>query len=275
MRLHVLFGLGCVLGGLVSCATGGKFQGTGGSSTDGGGGGDAGSGGETTMTTGATGGTGGGMTTTSTTSMETCDEAPCKLVAPQCGCTNGDMCALNGDGDRECHAPGDKLADQECTGLFSCAPGLLCTLVSSSTSVCTEYCETDAQCDGGLCLLQLTDPSNPNATLPGVTLCSDDCDPVTNSGCPGGLGLGCQLGQQADGAMTVFTVCGGAGSGAQGATCVDNEDCAVGSGCFTVSGAKQCLKYCKPASGVCGGGTTCVSFDPQLFYKGVEYGVCL
>lgn len=278
MRIHVLLGLGCLLGSLVSCATGGKFAGTGGGSSGGSGGsggGDAGSGGgATTTTTGTTGGGGGDTTSTGsgTTTMAMCDEAPCKLVSPQCGCDGGDMCAINGTGDRECHAPGDKQIDQECTGLYSCAPGSLCTLVSSSKSICTAYCDSDAQCGGGLCLIQLNDPQSPGDVLAGVTLCSDDCDPVTGTGCPAGLGLGCNLGQQADGAMTVFTICGGSGNGAQGATCTDNEDCAAGSGCF---GANGCLKYCKPGSPVCPAGTTCLSFDPQLFYKGVEYGACL
>ena len=31
----------------------------------------------------------------------------------------------------------------------------------------------------------------------------------------------------------------------------------------------------KPGSPVCPAGAMCLSFDPQLFYKGVEYGACL
>lgn len=278
MRLRMLLGLGCLLGSLVSCAKGGEFVGTGGSATTGGSGGDGGGAGQP-ATTSAGGGGAGGMASTgsaTTSTMPVCDETPCKLVAPQCGCPDGEMCAINGTGVTECHSPpGTKQVDEECTGLYSCVPGALCTLVSSSTSICTAYCDSDAQCGGGLCLIQLNDPQNPGSVLPGVTLCSDDCDPVTGVGCPGGLGLGCQLGQQQDGAMQVFTVCNGSGNGGQGSTCTNNESCLPGYGCFNVGGTNECLQYCKPPNGLCSGGATCLSFDPQLFYKGVEYGACL
>lgn len=271
VRLRVLLGLGCLLGSLVACATGGKFAGTGGSHSDGGSGGTGGGGGDTTT---STGGGGGDTTTTSTTTTAACTESPCKLVAPQCGCAGGEMCAINGDGDRECHTAGDKQVDQACTGLYACAPGTLCTLVSSSVSICTRYCAADADCGGGLCVLQLNDPSNPSMPLAGVSLCSDDCDPVSGSGCPGGLGLGCQLGQADDAAMTVFSLCTGAGAGTQGAACTDNEDCAPGLACFN-AGSTQCLQWCKPPNGACPAGTACSPFQTPLLYKGVEYGACL
>jgi hypothetical protein len=278
VRLHLLLGLACSFGSLMACAKGGGFLGTGGSSTEGGGsGGTAGSGGTMTSTT-TTSAAGGGMTSTTTTTstgMEVCEETPCKLVEPQCGCAADEMCAVINTGAIECHSPvGDVSIGQVCTGLYSCEPGSLCTLKSSSTSTCTRYCDADAQCGGGLCLIQLNDPQNPGQVLPGVTLCSDDCNPVTNVGCPAGLGLGCQLGQQQDGAMTVFSVCNGAGNGGQYATCADQEDCAPGFACFD-TGVLECLQYCNPPNGICSGGATCVSFNPQLFYKGVEYGACL
>ncbi|MEZ4299730.1 MAG: hypothetical protein R3B70_32575 [Polyangiaceae bacterium] len=274
MRLHVFLGIACLAASAVACAKGGSFEGKGG---DGGDAGNGGAGGG--MTTSSTdGGTGGGETTSTTTGTptETCNESPCKLVSPQCGCSNGDMCAINNTGARECHVAGDKQIDQECVGLYSCVPGSLCVLVSSTKSVCTSYCDADNQCNGGLCLIQLNDPQNPGSLLPNVTLCSDDCDPVTAAGCPAGLGLGCQLGQESTGQMRVFTICGGTGGGGQGASCTDSEDCQAGYGCFTLSdNTQECLKYCKPATPACSGGATCLSFNPQLVYKGVEYGACL
>ncbi|MBK8252910.1 MAG: hypothetical protein IPK82_09600 [Polyangiaceae bacterium] len=269
MRLHILLAFTCL--SALACAKGNTFQGTGGNGT--GGSGDTGGGGQTTGSTTTIISTG-GSTTSST--LPPCDEQPCKLVSPQCGCADGEMCAIGDTGDRECHAEGDKQIDQECVGLFSCAAGSLCVQVSTQKSVCSPYCDNDNQCNGGICLIQLNDPSSPGQALQDVTLCSDDCDPTTAAGCPPGLNLGCQLGQESTGQMRVFTICGGTGPGGQAATCTDSEDCAAGYGCFTLSDMSQkCLKYCKPASPSCPGAATCYSFDPQLLYKGVEFGACL
>jgi hypothetical protein len=129
-------------------------------------------------------------------------------------------------------------------------------------------------CNGGTCLIQLNDPSSPGSVLPDVTLCSDNCDPVTLAGCPAGLGLGCQLYQEQMGQMRIFTLCSGAGNGAQGVTCSTNEDCAAGSACFTLSDmSMECLKYCKVNSPSCPGGTSCQ--DLGIAFNGVEYGACL
>ena len=74
--------------------------------------------------------------------------------------------------------------------------------------------------------------------------------------------------------MRIFTLCGGAGNGAQGTTCTTNENCAAGSACFTLSDmSKQCLKYCNFNSPSCPGATTCL--DLGIAYKGIEYGACL
>jgi hypothetical protein len=266
---------------LVACAKGGAFVGTGGSS-DGGSGGEqttsTGNGGTTgsTTSTGATGGSGGSTTTTGGTTTTMCDEAPCKLVAPQCGCPDGEMCSIKNTGDIACHAPGTKQLDEECVGLYGCDAGLLCLNASSTKSVCGKYCDDDSQCSGGLCLIELTDPSNPPQSLPGVTLCTDDCSPLTNAGCQANLGLSCQIGQEQTGQMRTFTICSGSGSGAQGSTCVDSEDCAVGSACFTLSdNSLVCLKYCNVGNPVCPGAAACSPFSEPLIYKGIEYGACL
>lgn len=272
MPFRSLLGLICLAGSLVACATGGKLQGTGASGGDGGAGGGEGGG----TTTGNTGGEGATTTTTTTstgTPTPTCDESPCKLVSPQCGCAAGDMCAINMKGDRECVLAGDEQPGQACTGFFSCAPGALCVQASSTTSTCSTYCDQDAQCNGGICVLGLNDPDAPGQTIPDVLLCSDDCNPLTNAGCNAALGLGCRLHQEQEGQMRVFTLCTGAGNGGQNATCADQEDCAPGSACFTFTDmSMKCLQYCNVNSPSC---AQCVSLDPPLIYKGVNYGACL
>jgi hypothetical protein len=278
VSFRVLLGLGCLFFGLVSCAKGGQFAGTGGSSSGGSSSGGGGEGGGDTTSTTTAGGTGGGATTT-TTPTEMCSESPCKLVTPQCGCAAGEMCALTSAGDRECRPGGDKAIGEECTDLFSCEAGALCAGVPLSTLlVCARYCDTDADCAGALCLIELNNAQGD--PIPDVKICTDNCDPVGSSGCPVGLDLSCQLYQFSDGGMEVFTLCSGAGAGTQGASCADNDDCAPGYACFTVGSppndTNQCLQWCKPPNGACPAGATgCQSFPTPLMYNGVEYGACL
>lgn len=275
MRSQNLLGLSFLAMSLFACANGSKFNG-GGSGGDGANGGSNG-GTTATSTGGATTTSMGGTTTTSmggtTTTTTPCNEAPCKLVNPQCGCAAGEMCALDNTGARACHAEGDTTHAQPCSGLYSCVPGELCVQTSSSVSLCSTYCDNDSQCGGGVCLITLTDPANPNVTLDGVTLCTDDCSPLNGSGCPAGLGLGCGIYQEQTGAMRLFTLCHGTGNVAQGGTCTLDADCAAGSGCFTVGMVNQCLKYCNFNSPSCPGATTCQ--DLKILHKGIEYGACL
>lgn len=278
VRARELLGLLCLVFGLVACARGGDFHGT--ANEGGGGAGGGGSGGDTSAGAAGSGGMSTSSTsmttssTSSTTTTESCAEAPCKLVSPQCGCDAGKMCTIDNTGARVCHTEGATALGQICSGLYSCETGSLCVQTSSTTSLCTKYCDADNQCSGGICLIQLTDPNNPNGVLQGVTLCTDSCDPVTASGCPAGQGLSCQLYQEQDGQMRTFTLCSGSGAVGQGGTCTKNEDCQVGSACFTVGGMSQeCLKYCKVNSPSCPAGTACQ--DIMLNYNGVEYGACL
>lgn len=273
-----VLGLSFLAMSLFACAKGGKFTGVGGDGGSGAAGGSGGGQAGTTMTTG-TGGvtmttdTGTTTTTTTTTPSQTCSEAPCKLVSPQCGCAAGEMCALDNMGARACKPEGDTQHANQCSGLYSCVAGELCVQTSAAVSLCSTYCDKDAQCGGGLCLITLTDPNNPNGTIAGVTLCTDDCSPITGVGCPSGLNLGCGIYQEPDGQMRIFTLCHGTGAAGQGAACTKDADCGAGSGCFTVGMANQCLKYCNVGSPNCPAGTTCN--DVGIAYKGIEYGACL
>lgn len=266
-----LYFLGIVGAGLVvGCATGSGF-------------GEDGGFGEGAGTTANPGGGGSAPTTatdtfttmmTTTTTGEMCAEAPCKLTEPQCGCAATEMCAINTSGERECHEPGEAQLGATCTGIFGCDKGLLCVNASSSVSVCSKYCSDDNECGGGLCLLTLTDPNNPNGTLPGVTLCTDSCVPSTNAGC-NAAGLGCQIYLQQGPPDVYFTLCSGAGSSGQGSLCTDNTDCAPTFACLDDGTGNKCLKYCNVAAPNCPLTTTCYAFQTPVIVAGVEYGACL
>lgn len=243
---------------LGACATGGSIDptGTGGSGGSGSAGGAGGAGGDPSTT--STGGSGG--------SAPTCSEQPCKLVAPQCGCSPGEQCSIDGAGDRACVGEGDVSEGQICDEGAACAPGLLCVGYTGFESSCARFCESDAQCEspGGKCVLTLGD-------VPDVLLCSEDCEPISSQGCAP-AGLSCQI------AVTeteqAYTQCAPSGTGVFQTLCVDNADCAPGFACFpTTNNDTRCFAWCSVASPNCGA-QTCQGFDVPLVIGNVEYGVC-
>jgi hypothetical protein len=286
-----LLGVLCVMmGGLVACAQGNKFQGSNnGQSGDSGSAGVSGSAGNgSSGSSGASGasasggaagsgnaggamssGGSGGSTSSSTATM--CDEDPCKLAAPQCGCGAGEMCTLDDMLAIGCGPAGSVALGQKCDLMNDCAPGGHCAGVAKAQGYCVEFCDVDADCGAALCLINLNDASgNP---VPGVTFCTSDCTPGTNVGCA--VGLSCLVGKEQAGQMRTFGSCRGSGSGAHGATCMSSDDCSPGANCFVLNDANMtrlCLEYCNIASPVCPGNTQCT--DLKLNYKGIDWGAC-
>ena len=277
--LAVVFPIGAALG---ACATGSSYSGAGGeggsdpvtqgpgptsaasSGTGGAGQGGANQGGagqsgsSTTTGPGSSSSTGGGQC-----------ETPCGLT-PQCGCAAGEGCTIDGTGAHSCQPSGNVQPGGNCS-LDNCAPGGLC--LGGATPTCGEFCKTDSQCDapGGLCVVGLNDGNG--SPIPGVTLCSENCNPTTNSGCISGTG--CTFGQEPSGQMRFFTACRGIGSGTQGAACTTNADCAATYGCIN-TGTKQCMKYCTVGS-TCAGGAACSPITINMLdiiIGGVQYGIC-
>lgn len=274
-RLLLAMVVGVPLASWFACATGGdgpvEESAEGGGGQTGGGGGVGGAGGATTTTTTSsstgTGGAGG--------VEPVCDEMPCKLVAPQCGCADDEQCeiktptAQNPSG-RSCVGKGDLAIGAQCAGAGVCQPGSLC--VNTGKSTCMEFCSDDAQCDapGGLCVITLNDGSG--GVIPDATLCSPNCDPITNVGC-GVAGMSCQVGVEQTGQMRAFTLCTGSGAGVENAPCTDSGDCAVGFGCFGPA-PEKCLRWCNYLQPSCPGAGFCGEVNPPLIIGNTEYGVC-
>lgn len=241
-----------------ACATGGGQPGTGGASPEAGGmGGTAALGGMS----GDGGGQGGAVT---------CEEDPCKLTLPQCGCAAEQMCALIPAGGRECIDAGTVAPGETCAA-GQCTPGHVC--VDNQTNgppFCHEFCDADDDCSppGGLCVLTVGNDADP--------VCSQNCDPISGVGCSIS-GMKCDLGQEAGGQMRFFTRCTGAGTLGQGEICTSQSQCAAGLSCFNINGQpdKQCLTWCNPASPNCPVSTTCGSFGPPILIGVLEYGACL
>jgi len=183
------------------------------------------------------------------------------------------MCSIDANGDRACIPKGTQPIGAVCSATNECSPGSMCINQGGAQTVsCLEFCDSDAQCTGpgGLCLIQLDDGSG-NA-IPGVTFCSQNCDPTTNSGCSGIPSTGCQVAQDSV-SQALFTVCSPAGAGGDTAPCTDNSSCKPGFGCFTVGTANQCLQWCKVNGAACTiSGTSCQDLGANI--GGTEYGAC-
>jgi hypothetical protein len=275
--------------GLVACAAGDPIggsttaqgPGSGGGSGDGGsgdggdgdGGSSAPSGPSTSVSSTSGPATTSGSSTTAASSSSTgtpCEEDPCKLVAPQCGCAADEMCTLVSATERGCVENGTRAPGQACGGgLGDCEAGAICVYVPGSDDLlsCSRFCDGDLQCDGqgGLCAQGLST---------GDQLCSENCDPVSSSGCAiAGTKCGVYLD---DVDMRFFTACTAAGGGVAGDICDADTPCAVGFDCFrTTEGDDLCFEYCSSAAPECPGTLTCrMDFNPPFVVGAVTYGVC-
>jgi hypothetical protein len=198
-----------------------------------------------------------------------CDEDPCKLVLPQCGCQSGQQCIFQ-NGQRLCVTDGSDDVGDECSGI-SCKAGAMC-LSLGSLATCRKFCDGDSDCSGfgGVCVIQIGGFERPDDP----TFCSDNCDPPSGTGCP--TSGKCELGL-ADDMVTFFTMCGGAGTGTEGAPCTNTfNDCAGGYGCLTnpSTSMTECMRWCNMATPNCSVGT-CSPINPPGIIGSIEYGVCL
>mgnify|MGYP007059417401 CR=1 FL=1 len=260
-RAFFLFGFGACL--LIGCAKGDDLLVGGGGS----GAGDSGTGGETSTTTT----TGPGATTSTGPG---CSEQPCKLGVPQCGCAADEQCSVGADDERACEAAGTVGWGQSCNGGLACAPGFLCAGYANDKLSCAKFCNGDSDCEapGGLCAINLNGQNN--QPIPGVTLCSQNCNLVTNSGCQVS-GTSCQLGLRD---QDPFTLCAPSGTGVYQTLCADNAECAAGHVCLpTTNNDDRCFQWCQNGGG-CPNGLTCqtleVSAGVPLTIGGVTFGAC-
>ena len=141
-----------------------------------------------------------------------------------------------------------------------------------------KFCDVDAECQapGGLCLLTLNDGMG--GSIQDVTICTENCNPAKNTGCPV-AGTACQLLSENGGQMRFLTRCGDTGVAMQNAPCASSDDCAPKFGCFNTDpadpNANACFKWCE-VNGVqaCPAGTVCNALDTPILVGNDEYGVC-
>lgn len=266
-----------VLASAMGCAKGGDetTDDVTSSTTAGGAGGEAGAG-------GGLGGEGGeGGMAPMPIPCESPDDVPCKLTAPQCGCLPDDeRCRVGATGLRECAPNGDKLPLEFCAS--DCTAGFQCVNNGTTgfTGFCHQLCLLDTDCNtptsgpGGICVLPLTNG--------GGTVCSQNCDVVSNTGCKeANANLKCDIGRESIGQQRWFTRCVGSGTKLQDEVCTSISQCSPGSSCIPVEGDSvyHCLNWCmNPSSGgVCPQGSShaCTGFVTPLIIGSIEYGACV
>jgi hypothetical protein len=110
--------------------------------------------------------------------------------------------------------------------------------------------------------------------IPGVTLCSANCNPITNAGC-GVAGTGCQILEETAAPMSLLTDCTASGTGVHNTPCDPTmpAQCAPKFGCFNDGTSDVCLKYCNAANLFSCPGTQLCN-DIGVMLGGIEYGVC-
>jgi hypothetical protein len=213
-----------------------------------------------------------------------CSGEPCSILE-QCGCEETPttpVCDLDlqqlSSGATACRPirnPGDETS--ACTRPDQCAGGFVCAGFR-----CQRYCDDDDDCPGagGLCILPLLSMNEP---IPGVTLCTTDCDPtaLVNPTCP--PSWACHLYVEGGGAQRWLTNCDRqpATGGELGATCTSDTGCNAGLDCFNSGdgNGSTCHPNCRCPGGdcdaaVCPEGTATSHANPMAFVGPDVYGVC-
>lgn len=223
------------------------------------GGGDEDAGRDAGGETGSDAGLDGGPEDAGPTDAGVCEDSPCRLVSPQCGCAAGEGCTLNDASERVCEPSGPGGEGADCS-VDACQPGFVCG-EGPDYDVCLRFCADDTDCVGGegsRCLIDF-----------GVArACTTACDPVANTGCPSGAG--CTIVQTAPGSGDYFINCRPAGAAATGDVCGNELDCEGGNSCRSAAGPRRCTAWCRTDAD-CGSGETCVF---ELTVGTTTYGRC-
>ncbi len=204
-------------------------------------------------------------------------DAACTL-SPNAGCGSGSVCDIDMNalmtGGTTCRPSGTGKETQADCVRDECAGGYTCYTASKQTvASCVAFCSVDSNCTapGGFCVLELTyeNASDQSEPVPGVKLCSQNCDPISATGCP--MSWGCEIDLDATSGH-YFTACTPVGLRTDPMSCTADSDCAVGLACVGATNQMMCKPRCiwhSPTA--C---TTCTQLTTHPTIGGVEYGIC-
>jgi cysteine-rich repeat protein len=198
--------------------------------------------------------------------------AACSLV-PQGGCSGATpACDIGGVDVTECRAVTSQgTSNSHCSVSTACKAAYTCIGDSGSNDPgwCARFCLADQDCSGvgSRCVTSLVDENHDPLN---VKVCSNACNPVTQSGCPSNMG--CVASNAPTGS---YTDCRYMGTAADGASCTVTTDCLEGSTCVMIGAAKTCRAYCVVGDdSTCLGNDTCDGFATPLMFGTTEYGIC-
>lgn len=209
----------------------------------------------------------------SRTDGNSCATQPCDILT-QCGCGSFESCDLNDtDTGTACRGTSGGKEGAGCAAATACAGLYTCVFFGDSGN-CERYCAKDADCIAprGLCAAQLLNSAD--QPIPGVLLCTSNCDPtaIGDPLCPAGLACGLM-----DESNRNVVECLLAGTATQGQACSDTVACAPGYTCTgPASGPSVCRRTCAPPANTgCPASTTCAAFTPPFVVGNTQYGICL
>lgn len=198
-----------------------------------------------------------------------CTDPVCDFV-PQCGCGPGEKCTIS-LGDRTCiDVTGSTTESGVCAYDYECVAETLCITGVTGHPLCYRFCNVDSDCSAGpgsICISEVTYQGNP---IPGAMLCSIDCNPVTNAGCPSGLACDLYIRNTDD---MPLTDCGREAGTSMSACNNTTNPCPAGYYCDEL-GDGNCHHYCRMSGSDCAGVEVCSGFTPPADIGGTVYGVC-
>lgn len=193
---------------------------------------------------------------------------PCTTL-PQCGCGTGQACdVVDLAGTTSCVLDKGLAAGVACGELFAgCGAGLTCV-----NGACKKFCRSTRGCAAdGLCFQVMYQADGGGIGVPGLKVCTDQCDYMKpEASC--GPGTACYPHGDAD---SGYSECMAAGNSYAG--CAINEDCAAGLACGE---DKRCHPWCRRDTVAdCPPPQRCIAIkvgqQPVFYYLGDEaYGVC-
>lgn len=165
----------------------------------------------------------------------------------------------------------DGMGDSTCTSGFACAAGFTCVDVGAEKGWCAKFCDRDDDCAGvgTRCINPLLDSGD--VPIPNVSLCTNSCDPIAQTGCP--LGNSC-LPLRAESGDD-YLDCVIAGDGSLGSSCSFPTDCERGLWCIKFSFSQVCSRICEVGGvNTCPPNQTCFGFAERMIVGNHEFGTC-
>jgi hypothetical protein len=146
-----------------------------------------------------------------------------------------------------------------------CKAGLYCQPECNTSGFgrCYKLCLTKADCWNDVCSAAARDMNMQPTAFKVCDIAPQDCDPIAQTGCPpSGNVLSCY--------DSVFGMpyCDCTGAAPVGTDCMNNNNCAPGETCLSLSSGTKCVQLCAISGNTCRAPDTCTNVGDNT------YGYC-